>query len=51
MPIKLTAAQQAVLDGGSGEVKAKIMRTLMMYGEAFGATEMVPVTGKYGHLV
>jgi len=27
------------------------MKTLVMYGETFGATEMVPVTGKYGHLV
>ncbi len=34
-----------------GETYAKIMQTLVRYGELFGADEMIPVTGQYGHLV
>ena len=47
----LTPEQQAILDGSKGEVQAKVMKTLVMYGEAFGADKMVPVTSKYNHLV
>ena len=47
----LTPEQQAVLDGSKGEVQAKVMKTLVMYGEAFGADKLVPVTSKYNHLV
>ncbi len=47
----LTPEQQAVLDGGKGEVMAKIMKSLVIYGETFGAEKMVPVTSTYGHLV
>ncbi len=49
--MKLNAQQQAMLDGNQGEVMAKIVKTLVMYGDAFGAERMVPVTGKYGHTV
>ena len=49
--MKLTEAQQNLLDGSRGEVMAKIMKTLVMYGDAFGAERMVPVTGRYGHTV
>ncbi len=49
--MELTAEQQAILDGQKGETLAKVMKTLVMYGEAFGATKMVPVTGEKGHLV
>jgi predicted aconitase len=49
--MKLGEEQQAILDGKKGEVLAKVMKTLVMYGEAFGAEKMVPVTGKSGHLV
>ena len=49
--MKLTSEQQEIYDGKKGETYAKIMQTLVRYGELFGATEMVPVTGKYGHLV
>jgi len=49
--MKLTQEQQDILNGSKGETMAKVMKTLVMYGEAFGATEMVPVTGKMGHLV
>ena len=47
----LTEEQQAMLNGEKGEAMAKVMKTLVMYGEAFGAERMVPVTSKYGHLV
>ena len=49
--MKLTPEQQAVLDGSKGEVMAKVMKTLVMYGDAFGAEKMVPVTSTYGHTV
>ncbi len=51
MAMTLTNDQQAILDGKKGEVLAKVMKTLVMYGETFGAAKMVPVTSKYGHLV
>jgi len=47
----LTPEQQAILDGSKGEIQAKVMKTLVMYGEAFGADKMVPVTSEYNHLV
>ena len=47
----LTDEQQAILNGSKGETMAKVMQTLVMYGEAFGAEEMVPVTSEYNHLV
>ncbi len=51
MHMVLTPEQQAVLDGSRGETVAKVMKTLVMYGETFGAEKMVPVTSEYGHLV
>ncbi len=47
----LNEEQQALLDGSKGDVMAKIVKTLVMYGDAFGAERMVPVTSKYGHTV
>lgn len=47
----LTKEQQAVLDGSQGEVKAKIMKTLVAYGDAFDAERLVPVTSDKGHTV
>ena len=47
----LTTEQQAILNGEKGETLAKVMKTLVMYGEAFGAEKMVPITSKYNHLV
>ena len=49
--MKLTNEQQAILDGEKGEVLAQIMKTLVRYGELFGADSMVPVTSTYNHLV
>lgn len=47
----LTKEQEALLNGEKGEVMAKIMKTLVMFGDTFGAERLVPVTGKYGHTV
>ena len=47
----LTDEQQAILNGSKGETLAKVMKTLVMYGETFGADKLVPVTSKYNHLV
>lgn len=48
--MKLTAEEKAILNGKEGETKAKIMRTLVEFGDVFGAEELVPVTTN-GHLV
>lgn len=49
--MKLNETQQKILDGEKGETLAKVMKTLMMYGDAFGAEKMVEVTSDYNHLV
>ena len=49
--MKLTEEQQAILNGAKGETMAKVMKTQVMFGEAFGAEKMVPVTSEYNHLV
>ena len=33
----LTPEQQEILSGSKGETMAKVMKTLVMYGETFGA--------------
>ena len=47
----LTPEQQEILDGKQGEVLAKVMKTMVRYGEVFGATKLVPVTSEHNHLV
>ena len=47
----LTDEQQRILDGEKGETMAKVMKTMVMYGEAFEAEKLVPITSKYNHLV
>jgi len=49
--MELTQEQQDKYDGKYGATMARVMQTLVRYGELFGAKRMVPVTGKYGHLV
>jgi predicted aconitase len=49
--MKLTNEQKAILEGSQGEVKALMIKTLIMFGEIFGAKRLVPVTHKTGHLV
>ena len=41
----------AVQRGEQGEAMRKVLNTLVMYGEAFGAERMVKITGKMGHSV
>ena len=47
----LTQEQQAILNGEKGETLAKVMETVVRYGELFGAEKLVPVSSKYNHLV
>ena len=47
----LNDEQKAILNGEKGETLAKVMKTLVMYGEAFNAEKLVPITSKYNHLV
>lgn len=49
--MQLSPEQEEILQGARGETLAKVMETLVRYGELFGATKMVPVTSKYNHLV
>ena len=51
MGMILTDEQQAILDGSRGETMAKVMKTLVMFGDAFHADKMVPVTSRYNHLL
>lgn len=47
----LTQEQQEILNDSKGPVMAKVLKTLVSYGEVFGAEKLVPVTSKYGHIV
>lgn len=49
--MKLTPEQKDILEGKKGEVLAKVMETIVRYGDMFEATELVPVTHTKGHLV
>ncbi len=47
----LNEEQQAILGGSQGETMAKIMKTLVMYGDTFEADKLIPITSEQGHLV
>lgn len=49
--MKLTEEQLAILSGKEGETKAKVMETIVRYGDMFEAKELVKVTHGEGHLV
>ena len=49
--MKLTDEQKEILEGKQGAVKAKVMETIVRYGDMFEATELVKVTHGQGHLV
>ena len=49
--MKLTDEQMDILSGKQGDVKAKVMETIVRYGDMFEADELVPVTHGEGHLV
>ena len=39
----------AIERGEQGEAMRKVLNTLVMYGEAFGAERMIKITGPMGH--
>ncbi len=47
----LTDEQKSILSGEKGATYAKVMESLIRYGELFGAEKLVPITSKYNHLV
>ena len=49
--MNLTEEQDAILNCSKGDTMAKVMETMIRYGELFGAKSLVPVTSKYNHLV
>lgn len=49
--MKLSEEQEEILNGSRGEVMAKVMETMIRYGELFGAEGMVPITSEFNHLV
>ncbi len=48
--MKLTDEERAILDGAQGETMAKVLRTLVMFGDTFGAEKLVPIDAPV-HLV
>lgn len=49
--MELTPEQAEILNGSKGETMAKIMETIVMFGDIFGAKRLIPVTHNQGHLV
>lgn len=47
----LNKEQKAILNGEKGQTMAKVIESVIRYGELFGAKKLVPVTSKYNHLV
>ena len=46
--MQLTEGQRRILNGEEGDVKAKVMETIVRYGDMFEADRLVPVS--YTHL-
>lgn len=49
--MSLTKQQQDILSGKEGPTKAKVMETIVRFGDIFGAPRLVAVTHQEGHLV
>ena len=49
--MELTPEQVDILNGSRGEVIQKIMETVVLFGDMFGAKRLIPVTHAEGHLV
>lgn len=49
--MELTAEQRDILEGKQGPTMAKIMETVVMFGDIFGAPRLIKVTHDDGHLV
>ncbi len=47
----LTDEQYDMLKGKKGKTYAKVMETLVRYGELFGAEKMIDISSEYNHLV
>ncbi|MHC4981385.1 MAG: aconitase X, partial [Planctomycetota bacterium] len=43
--MKLTREEQDIMDGKKGEALAKVMKTVVAFGNAFGATKLVDLGG------
>ena len=43
--MNLTEEERDILDGKQGQVMAKVMRTIVKYGEVFGAKRLLPLDG------
>ncbi|MHB8107460.1 MAG: aconitase X [Candidatus Cryosericum sp.] len=50
LKMNLTREEQAILDGEKGSTLAKVMKSVILYGEAFGADRLVGIVGDQ-HLV
>ncbi len=48
--MQLTPEEVEILNGSKGEAMAKVIKTLVLYGDAFGAKRFVPTVGS-SHLV
>jgi predicted aconitase len=48
--MKLTAEEQAIFRGDQGHILQKVMRSVVLYGKALGATRLIPIDG-LPHLV
>ena len=49
--MELNDELKSILEGKEGETKQKILETLVLFGDIFGAKRMVKVTHNEGHLV
>ena len=47
----LTDEEMAILRGEKGDTLAKVMETVVRFGDIFDAPKLVPVTHHEGHLV
>lgn len=50
LKIQLTQEEKDILNGSQGEMIQKVMKTIVLYGEALEAERLVDITGK-GHFV
>jgi len=41
--MKLTFGEKAILEGDQGQVMSKVIRTLVLYGEALQADRLIPI--------
>jgi hypothetical protein len=46
----LSPEEESILNGNSGPVLQKVMKSVVLYGESLGATKLVPITGP-AHIV